>query len=237
MTRNQAGEGAFIHTHKIWRILTFILVVCSLIWVVQTEWFSIFKSGDIEQIQLMLEEEIYFLLLLTFSLMLIQNLFTLIPIVGIIVINIALFGLVCGYIWSLATSLIGALVAFVVFRYWFQSLLINKVKKSYLEKLEQNGVFFVLLLRLIPFVPSSLINITGGVSSIRLMPFLTATFIGNTLYLLLLSFVANGLLSADIEGYMLVALLVAILPSIYLYRYLKKKSGLGENEKRKVRGG
>lgn len=168
--------------------------------------------------------------------MLIQNLFTLIPIVGIVVINIALFGLVCGYLWSLATSIIGALVAFIVFRYWFQSLLIKKVKRSYLEKLEQNGFLFVLLLRLIPFIPSSLINITGGVSSIRLIPFLTATFIGNAIYLLLLSFVANGLLSADMEGYVFVALLVAILPSIYLYRYLKQKTGIGENQKRKIRG-
>ncbi len=212
-------------------------VASSLVWVVQTEWFSIFKSGDIEGIQQFLQEEIFSILFITLVLMLIQNLFTLIPIVGIIVINIALFGFVNGYLWSLASSMIGGLVAFIVFRYWFQSLLIHKVKKEHLEKLEQNGFIFVLLLRIIPFIPSSLINLTGGVSSIRIAPFLTATFIGNALYLLLLSFIANGLLSAKIEGYLLVALLLALLPSIYLYRYLKQKSNIVEPKKRKVRGG
>lgn len=207
-----------------------------MVWVVQTEWFAIFKHGDLEQIRLFLKEEIFSTLLITFLLMLLQNLFTVIPIVGIIVINIALFGFVNGYLWSLATSVVGAMMGFIVFRYWFQSLLIHKVKRGYLEKLEQNSFLFVLLLRIIPFIPSSFINLTGGVSSVRLTPFLSATFIGNAFYLLLLSFIANGLLSAKIEGYLLVALLLAVIPSLYLYRYVKKKTNLIENQKRKVRG-
>ncbi|WP_053073818.1 VTT domain-containing protein [Bacillus sp. LL01] len=217
-------------------MLSFSAVAVSLIWVVQTEWFSIFKSGDIEQIQLFLREEIFSILLITFLLMSIQNLFTLIPIVGIIVINIALFGFVYGYLWSLATSVVGAMMAFIVFRYWFQSLLIHKVKKGYIEKLEKNGFLFVLLLRVVPFIPSSFINLAGGVSSIRLTPFLTATFLGNALYLLLLSFIANGLLSEKIEGYLLIALLFAFIPSFFLYRYMKRKVAMLENQKRKVRG-
>ncbi|MCM3617075.1 VTT domain-containing protein [Sutcliffiella horikoshii] len=203
---------------------------------VQTEWFALFKNGDMEEIRLLLKEEIFSTLLITFLLMLVQNLFTLIPIVGIIVINIALFGFVNGYLWSLATSTVAAMMGFIVFRYWFQSLLISKVKKGYLKKVEQNSFLFVLLLRVIPFIPSSFINLTGGVSSVRWTPFLLATFLGNGLYLLFLSFIANGLLSSEIEGYLLFALLLALIPSFYLYRYVKRKTELIENQKRKVRG-
>lgn len=234
----QGKEGAFIprRKRKIWKILSFTAVAGSLIWVVQSEWFAIFKSGEIEQIKLFLREEMFTTLVITFLLMLIQNLFTVIPIVGIIVINIALFGFVQGYLWSLATSVVGAMMGFIVFRYWFQSLLIHKVKRGYLEKLEKNGFLFVLLLRVIPFIPSSFINLAGGVSSVRFIPFFSATLIGNAFYLLLLSFIADGLLSAEIEGYLLVSLLLAFIPSFYLYRYVKHKTDIIEKQKSKVRG-
>jgi uncharacterized membrane protein YdjX (TVP38/TMEM64 family) len=223
--------GAFIPSQRYWKVLSFLTVAALLIWVIQTDWFSIFKSGDIENIRLFLKEELYTTLFITLLLMSIQNLFTVIPIVGIIVINIALFGFIYGYVWSLATSIAGGLMAFIVYRYWFQSLLIKKVKKSYIDRLEQNGFFFVFLMRVIPFIPSSVINLASGVSSIKLVHFLAATLLGNALYLLLLSFIANGLLAAAIEGYLLIALLLAFIPSLYLSRNLKRKTSLQEKQK------
>ncbi|CAG9621739.1 TVP38/TMEM64 family protein [Sutcliffiella rhizosphaerae] len=209
----------------------------ALIWVTQTEWFAVFKSGDMEQIQLLLQEKTTTIIFLTFFLMMIQNVLTLIPIVGIIVINIALFGFVYGYIWSVLTSVIAGALGFVVFRYWFQSILTKKVPNVYLNRLENNGFWFVLFLRMIPFIPSSFINLAGGVSSISLTAFFIATLIGNGIYLLLLSFVADGLLTAEIEGYILVALVLALIPSFYFYRLLKQKVKIEENQKKKVSRG
>ncbi|QFT88185.1 TVP38/TMEM64 family inner membrane protein YdjZ [Bacillus sp. THAF10] len=192
------------------------------------------KTGDIDRIQTVFKEDIPAILVLTFILMLFQNLFTLIPIVGIIVINIALFGFGIGYIWSVVASIAAGIMSFIFYRYWFQSILTKKVPPIYLQRLEHKGFWFVLLLRMIPFIPSSIINLAGGVSSIRLLSFSFATLIGNSVYILLLSFVANGLMTARIEGYILVALVLALIPSYYYFKNVKPKVHYVEHQKKKV---
>lgn len=196
------------------------------------EWFSIFKSGDMGLILNFLEQELYITFFVMLLLMLIQNLFTLIPIIIIIMVNIMLFGFVNGYLWSVATSIVGALSSFLLYRYWFQSLLLKKTNVSFIRKLEQNGFLFVFYLRVIPFVPSSFINTLSGISSIKLSHFLFATILGNSLYLFLLSSIANGLLTEELQDYIILALLIAALPSYYLYRKLKQKFSFLEQKKR-----
>ncbi|WP_169865097.1 TVP38/TMEM64 family protein [Sutcliffiella halmapala] len=164
--------------------------------------------------------------------MLIQNLFTLIPIIIIIMVNIMLFGFVNGYLWSVATSVVGALLSFLLYRYWFQSILLRKANASLIKKMEQNGFLFVFNLRVIPFIPSSIINTVSGVSSIKLSQFLLATTVGNMLYLFLLSAIANGLLTEEIQGYIIIGLLFASIPCYYLYRKLKLKFSFGVNKKK-----
>ncbi|WP_223700873.1 TVP38/TMEM64 family protein [Sutcliffiella deserti] len=214
--------------------MSFLIIVIALIFIFNMEWFTIMKSGDMEMIQKFLEKELPVTLFIMLLLMVIQNLFTLIPIIIIIMVNVVLFGFVNGYLWSVVSSIIGASFSFILYRYWFQSYLLRKANPSLIEKLEQNGFFFVFLMRLFPFAPSSIINTASGISSIKMSHFLLATTLGNMLYLGLLSAITIGLLSEEIQGYLIISLLLAFIPSYFLYR--KFKPGGTGVKKWKVKG-
>ncbi|HEY4553622.1 MAG TPA: VTT domain-containing protein [Bacillaceae bacterium] len=170
-----------------------------------------------------LEKEIHIALFITFLLMVFQNLFTLVPLFLIITINIFLFGFLYGYLWSWGTSVAGGMAAFFLYRYWFQSFLANKISPGIKEKIEYNGLLYVLYARLIPFAPSSLINMASGVSSIKFSHYTLATMAGNLIYVFILCLIVNGLMSPNMQHYVIIALLLALLPGWYLYQRMKKR--------------
>ncbi|MEK3888736.1 TVP38/TMEM64 family protein [Bacillus sp. FSL K6-3431] len=203
------------------RVISFLAIALLVIWAFNTEWFSILKTADMDEIEAFLGEEQHITVLITFVLMMVQNLFTLVPLILIVAVNILLFGFIHGYFWSLVTSIIGSVVAFILYRYWLQSILGERINKGIKEKIESNGFLFMLYARLIPFVPSSFINIAGGASSIRMFHYLGATVIGNAIYIFLMCLVVNGIITTDFEKYALPISLVALLPFVYFYQKRK----------------
>src|SRR5690554_846099 len=134
--------------------------------------------------------------------MLIQNTFPVLPLLLLISVNVSLFGITVGYAWSWLISIIGAGFAFMITRYWFQSLFHKYVNDKYKRKIEDHGFWFVFVGRLLPFMPSSLINIAAGGSSVRIGNFLFATAIGNTIYYLVFYLISQGLLSVVWERWL-----------------------------------
>jgi uncharacterized membrane protein YdjX (TVP38/TMEM64 family) len=64
--------------------------------------------------------------------MVIQNSFTIIPLIIIITINYALFGFFNGLIWSWFTSIIAAGIWFICSRFFLNDLVQKKKKKEIL---------------------------------------------------------------------------------------------------------
>ncbi|MFC6601848.1 TVP38/TMEM64 family protein [Ectobacillus funiculus] len=114
--------------------------------------------------------------------MIIQNAFTIIPLLGLITINVALFGFFNGFLWSWFTSIIAAIIIFMSVRYCFQDWVLKKINPALVTKVEQAGFMYVIQGRIFPFVPTSLVNIIAGLSSIRFTHFLLGTIIGNFVY-------------------------------------------------------
>ena len=79
---------------------------------------------------------------------------------------------------------IGASISFFLARYfardYFKKHFINKINvlKKYDEQIEKNGFLKILFLRLIALIPYELVNIAAGLSKIRFLPFILATFVG-----------------------------------------------------------
>lgn len=171
-----------------------------------------------EDIRRMTAENMGLLLLVMFALMVFQNLVTVIPLVAILSVNVALFGLVGGFAWSWLTSLVGATAAFAVARYGFQDVVTRKLKRSWLEKIEQNGFMFVFLARLFPFAPSNLINFTAGVSGVPFRRYIASTAAGNFLFQLTVSLLVEGLLSEGAGQIVSVAVFAVLLAAFLAYR-------------------
>jgi uncharacterized membrane protein YdjX (TVP38/TMEM64 family) len=99
--------------------------------------------------------------------------------------NGLLFGLFWGTLISLIGAMGGALVSFLISR-WFYNTYVKKVLKDkkaaeYVEKISgRHGFKIILITRLLPFVSFDLISYAAGLSSIKFRPFVLATLIGMT---------------------------------------------------------
>ena len=83
---------------------------------------------------------------------------------------------------------------------------------------------FVFSARVLPFIPTSLINILGGLSTIGLKGFTIGTALGNFIYFFLLALVPAGLMSSGINDFMFYGLAAAVLAFlIWLRRFNGRK--------------
>jgi len=183
---------------------------------------SLFQ-GDIDEVKLFLERNTGYALLFMALVMLIQNSLTIFPLILVITINITLFGFINGFLWSWLTSVMASIIVYYGVRYIFQEMIIEKFNKSLIEKVDANGFAYVLQGRLFPFIPTSLINILSGLSTIRVVPFTIATAIGNFLYFFVLALIPAGILSADVDEYVIFGVIFATILVYYLLKYVKHK--------------
>ncbi len=97
--------------------------------------------------------------------------------------NGLIFGVYWGTIISWTGAMCGALVSFMMSRFFYNSfskkLLKNKQSVEYLERLESKyGFRMILTARLLPFISFDLISYAAGLSTIKIRSFFIATGIG-----------------------------------------------------------
>jgi len=127
----------------------------------------------------------------------------------------SVFGVWQGIMISVIGVLIGTFTMFLMARYGFQEWvqkIIRKYPKSqeYEAYFEKNAFLGILFLRLVPVIPSPLLNVLSGVSKVSWITFLTATLIGKLPNIFISTFAGslftkNKLLSICIyAGYVLI---------------------------------
>jgi len=88
------------------------------------------------------------------------------------------------FLISILGLTLGASISFFAARYfgraYFKKHFINKINilKEYDKKIHKNSFLKILFSRLIALIPYELINISAGLSRIKFLPFILATFIG-----------------------------------------------------------
>jgi uncharacterized membrane protein YdjX (TVP38/TMEM64 family) len=204
-------------------LLFLAIVSCSLFFLLNRDIFLSLMKGDLEEIQPLLSENLVFVCLLTLVIMIIQNSFTVIPLILVITVNITLFGFLVGFLWSWITSVIAAIVVFLFVRNIFQDHLIKKIKQDHILKIEENGFSYVFQGRVFPFIPTSFINLLAGLSSIRLKHFILGTLLGNFLYFFILSLIPAGLMSLNISNYVIGLIILIIFSIYYGYKYTNRR--------------
>ncbi|WP_052106330.1 TVP38/TMEM64 family protein [Neobacillus niacini] len=188
-----------------------------------TETFRLLRNGDLDSIIMSLKDTTFSKFFFTFIIMVIQNSFTIIPLIIIITINYALFGFFNGLMWSWFTSIIAAGIWFFGSRYFFNDWVQKKTNPELLSKMEQNGLLFVFQARIIPFVPTSLINILSGLSSIKFKHFMVGTIFGNLIFFFVLSLIPAGLMEGNTEQNILLGIVLVLVGVVVFYRIRKKQ--------------
>ncbi|MEB1809543.1 MAG: VTT domain-containing protein [Bacillaceae bacterium] len=206
---------------KLLLLLVFVIFI-SLFLINQKEWVSYFKAGEWDTLREMMGNEWKSILMITMGFMLMQNVISLIPFLLLTMFNVWLFGFLYGYLWSLAGNFLGSILIFFLARYGFQfwGQKYNHLKIK--QKMEKNGFKFILMCRLLPFMPASLVNIVGGISNIKGKDYILGTFIGNTIFVFILSLFSVGVISLEHQFAIYLVLSVLILGFVVLN--LKKRS-------------
>jgi len=196
--------------HTMMKLVSFIAIIVLAFFVVTSDVAQTIISGDIDGLREMSSDDLSQMLTITFMAMLLQNLLTVIPLILLATINVAMFGIGYGYLWTWLSSVAAAMIVFLLTRYWLQTWLMSKVNESVKERIARDGMIYVLVCRLIPVMPSSLINMAAGASTIRFIHFFIGTLIGNLLFTSVLAGVTVGIMEAGWEAAMLVAAAIAL---------------------------
>lgn len=145
--------------------------------------FAMLASGDIsatvEYIRSFGDWAIVFAFLLT----LFTNTLGFPPAVIFSTANVILFGIVPGIVLSCVAETVGATIAFILIRFYFRESAEKAIAKSpFLSKIDQysgtKGFIVMLIGRMIPYLPSALLNAVGALSSIKLREYVIASLVG-----------------------------------------------------------
>ncbi|MGZ9815362.1 TVP38/TMEM64 family protein [Peribacillus simplex] len=209
------------------KVLTIIgLLVIAIFIYSNAELFTLVWKSDLDSVIGILKENLLLTFIVTFVLMFVQNSFTIIPLILLLTINVTIFGFIYGYLWSWFTSVVASGFIFYAVRNWFQELLLKKIGEKWQESVVEHGFMYVFTGRIFPLIPTSLINLAAGVSTVTFKDFLLATALGNLIYFFFLSLIPYGLLSVEMNQYTLVALALLTLLFFIIYKRAKKKKKL-----------
>ncbi len=197
-----------------------ILLLIPLFAAMEKELFHAVLIGDIHGIRTAVAGHPITSYLLLLVLMIIQNSFTIIPLILIITLNFTLFGFVNGFIWGWICSIIAASIIYLCVKYIFQDRLLRKFKPELIKAVEEKGFSYVFKARIFPFVPTSLVNILAGLSSIQFKDFFWGTALGNFLYFFILTLIPAGFFSTGMNNWTWSAVIILF---ILIFYFLKRK--------------
>lgn len=139
--------------------------------------------------------------------------------------NILVFGFWGGFLVSWAGEVVGATVAFMLYRAGIRSVL--KVSPGHWRVIKAIGqmpgvkqIYFMSVLRLAPFFPSGVINLFGALTTIPMANFFIATALGKLPALLLESSFSYNVITFE-RNY--INLVISVLVAIALYLLVKKE--------------
>ncbi len=97
--------------------------------------------------------------------------------------NTLIFGIVPGIILSCVAETIGVTISFLLLRFFFRETAEKIIRKSkYLNSIDEysskNGFTVMLIARMVPYIPSALLNAIGALSSLSLRDYVITSFIG-----------------------------------------------------------
>ena len=97
--------------------------------------------------------------------------------------NTLIFGIVSGIILSCVAETAGVTISFLLLRFFFRETAEKIIRKSkYLNSIDEysskNGFTVMLIARMVPYIPSALLNAIGALSSLSLRDYVITSFIG-----------------------------------------------------------
>ncbi|MDQ0338418.1 putative membrane protein YdjX (TVP38/TMEM64 family) [Caldalkalibacillus uzonensis] len=212
--------------------LAVIIVICLFILAIKSPWFAAILDQDISSVSELRDEMGYRILMLTVPLGIIQGTVTIFPFMTIVAVHVFSFGLVQGLFFSWLCAFLGAMICFILGRYffhdWSEQLWENKKEKyeRFIVYFHKYGMWGLILLRTIPFMPSNLISIMAALSPINFRAYLWSSVIGNITMVMLLALLSTPFALDDAHYIPLLTSFIILLITlflVFLFQHLVKQ--------------
>jgi len=119
------------------------------------------------------------------------------------------FGWMMGSILTVIGATVGASILFTLSKSIFGKFITKRITKNkrlldkFESKIEKNGFYFLLFMRLMPLFPFVFVNIAPAIVGVRFFPYVIATFIGIIPATIIYSLLGSGASEAFITGNLL----------------------------------
>lgn len=149
------------------------------------------------------------------------------PSVFLTAANITVFGFETGLFISFLGECIGAAVSFWLYRKGIQKLQPStKLRHKWLVKLRQtegkDAFVLILMLRILPFLPSGLINVAAAMSRTSILVFITASSLGKLPALFIEAYSVKHVLESSMQENIILVLAACFIAIVYFA--FKRKS-------------
>ena len=171
------------------RVAAAVLIVClfAIIHLLNPEFFPylgrMLIHGDIVETAEYIQSFGPWALFFSFWLTLFVNALGFPPAIIFSTANTLIFGIVPGIILSCVAETVGVTISFLLLRFFFRETAEKIIRKSkYLNSIDEysskNGFTVMLIARMVPYIPSALLNAIGALSSLSLRDYVITSFIG-----------------------------------------------------------
>lgn len=172
------------------------------------------------------------ILLLTIPLAIVQGFLGFFPFSTLILLHISALGLVNGLIVSWLVSILVSLVVFYCCRYWFADWFDRKLSRyetkydRWKKYFQLYGVWTIILMRTLPIMPNNVIAFLSSISSIRPVPYLVSSIIGNLSHIWLFGIISSSIVLPDTDIHALAGSYVAfcaLLAALFFLQLFRRR--------------
>ena len=147
------------------------------------EVFELLKSGDIKDTAEYIKSYGELAVVFSFLLTLFVNALGFPPAIIFSTANTLIFGIFWGIVISVVAETVGVTISFLLLRFFFRDTAQNLIKKSkFLSSVDKysskKGFVVMLIARMVPYIPSGVLNAVGALSSLSLRDYVLSAFIG-----------------------------------------------------------
>ncbi len=147
------------------------------------EVFELLSHGDISETAEYIKSYGSMAVVFSFLLTLFVNAIGFPPAIIFSTANTLIFGIFWGIVLSVVAETVGVTISFLLLRFFFRDTAKKLIKKSRLlrsiDKYSSKKGFAVMLIaRMVPYMPSGVLNAVGALSSLSLRDYFLASFIG-----------------------------------------------------------
>jgi len=163
-------------------------------------------------------------------LIMIESMIPVLPLAVFITLNMVSFGPFFGFLISWLATVIGCMLSFSLFRYFFSDKLYRFIKRKEQDKFASimkaiSNISFsnLVILIAIPFSPAFLINIAGGLSKIKVEKFFLAIIIGKIIMVYFWGYIGTSLLESLTDITILFKIAILLVIAFIMSKVVEKK--------------